>query len=547
LEYPYECAEQTFARLYANMLATHLLQSSPKIKAVFESWKNSGQLISDLEKNAAMKTLMITETPWVRDAASEAEKKQRLATLFDPDKLQTLEFEMWKSLYDLQKPSGGFPWFAGGNENSYITLHILQMYAHLVQLKIATNKNKKGLYGIMEAAYQYADTQFLKAYKNLLKSPSDQKYRQQIRYLYTRSMIGDFVELPKDVEKAMKFYLKTLQKNWIVSSLEEKAMIGLALSRMGEQKEAKSVLTSLKESAVQSTGNGMYWRELTEKKYKSYAIETHALLIEAFAEIDNDSKLLQELQLWLLQQKQVANWQTTKATTKAIYALLLNPQQYISIKDNTVFTVGTEKIKSKKLDENTKEALTGYFKTSWKKEDITPNKATISIQNKGKVAGYGAAYWQYFETLDNITKNEETSLQVSKRLFTSKKVDGERILTPISQKNLKIGDVITVQLTIDNQKEVEFIHLKDMRAEGLEPVNVLSDYKWQDGLGYYESTRDASTNFFFDRIPEGLFMLEYELRVNNIGDFSNGITTIESMYAPELRSHTQAIRLKITK
>lgn len=149
--------------------------------------------------------------------------------------------------------------------------------------------------------------------------------------------------------------------------------------------------------------------------------------------------------------------------------------------------------------------------------------------------------------MDNITKNEETSLQVSKRLFTSKKVDGERILTPISQKNLKIGDVITVQLTIDNQKEVEFIHLKDMRAAGLEPVNVLSDYKWQDGLGYYESTRDASTNFFFDRIPEGLFMLEYELRVNNIGDFSNGITTIESMYAPELRSHTQAIRLKITK
>ena len=84
-----------------------------------------------------------------------------------------------------------------------------------------------------------------------------------------------------------------------------------------------------------------------------------------------------------------------------------------------------------------------------------------------------------------------------------------------------------------------------MRAAGLEPVNVLSKYKWQDGIGYFESTRDASSNFFFDKISAGVFMIEYELRVNNTGKFSNGITTIESMYAPEIRSHTKGVRITV--
>jgi TonB-dependent SusC/RagA subfamily outer membrane receptor len=545
LEYPYECTEQTFSRLYANMLATHIVQSSPKIKEVFESWKANGQLVSDLEKNPELKTLMIAETPWARDAASETEKKQRLAQLFDAATLQTMEQEMWIKLEDLQKVSGGFPWFAGGNENPYITLHILQMYAHLVQLNIITDQNKKGLYNIMEMAYQYADKRFLEAYTELQEKPSDQKYRQQIRYIYTRSMIGDFITLPKEVKAALKAYLNILQKDWLLVSLEEKAMIALSLARMGNRKAAKKIVASLKESAVMSAENGMYWRALADKKYKAYAIETHALLIEAFAEIDNNKKVLQELQLWLLQQKQVNNWATTKATTKAIYALLIRPTPFVSIKDNTVFTIGNEKIKSARLDENTKEALTGYFKTSWQKAEVTPKKATINIQNKGKVTGYGAAYWQYFETLENVQQNDEADVQVSKELYRSKVVDGKKTLTPISKNSLKIGDVITVRLTIENKKEVSFIHLKDMRAAGLEPVNVLSEYKWQDGIGYYESTRDASSNFFFDRIPEGVFILEYELRVNNTGEFSNGITTIESMYAPELRSHTKGIRLKI--
>ncbi|MFK7748869.1 MAG: hypothetical protein AB8B65_10785, partial [Kordia sp.] len=192
-----------------------------------------------------------------------------------------------------------------------------------------------------------------------------------------------------------------------------------------------------------------------------------------------------------------------------------------------------------------KEAGTGYFKTSWKKEEVTKDKATIRIKNNGETTGFGAVYWQYFEELDKITKNEAATLQVVKELYLTETRNGEEVLVSLATKKLKIGDEITVRLTIKNKEDVDFIHLKDMRAAGLEPINVLSEYKWQDGVGYYESTRDASTNFFFDRIPKGSFIIEYKVRVNNTGEFSNGITTIESMYAPELRSHTKGIRIKV--
>ncbi|MEM6720462.1 MAG: carboxypeptidase-like regulatory domain-containing protein [Bacteroidota bacterium] len=546
MEYTYECAEQTFARLYANMLAAHILQSAPKVKEVFEAWKANGALISDLEKNPELKTLLISETPWARDAASETEKKQQLSTLFDPEAIKDMQQEMVIKLENLQKESGGFPWFAGGNENPYITLHLLQTYAHLVKLKVITDKNAGNLQDIMDDAYDYMDERFLIAYDQLLKTPNDEAYKNQIDYIYTRTMIPDAIEIPKNVKKAIDFYLETLQKDWILLSIKQKAMVALSLARMGKRKEAKKIMESLEESAVKSSESGMYWKALTARRYfSSNAVEVQALLIEAFAEITNDTKIVQELQLWLLQQKQYNRWATTKATTKAIYALLLNPQQFVSIKDNTKFTIGTEKISSKKLDETQKEAGTGYFKTSWKKDDITKDKATIRIQNNGKTTGYGAVYWQYFEALDKITKSENVPLQVSKALYLKEKNNNKETLVPIAEEELKIGDVITVRLIIENTKEVEFIHLKDMRAAGLEPINVLSEYKWQDGIGYYESTRDASTNFFFDRIPEGVFILEYELRVNNIGAFSNGITTIESMYAPELRSHTESVRIKV--
>jgi uncharacterized protein YfaS (alpha-2-macroglobulin family) len=252
------------------------------------------------------------------------------------------------------------------------------------------------------------------------------------------------------------------------------------------------------------------------------------------------------MKVWLLKNKQTKNWPTTKSTTEAIYALLLQGTDWLSVKDNTVFKIGNEKIVTKKLSENEKEAETGYLKLNWKANEIKKEMGTIVIENKSKVPGYGGIYWQYFEDLDKIKNNADGNLSVSKELYLKKNTDKGEVLQKITAENpLQIGDLVTVRLIISTKENMEFVHLKDMRASCFEPVDVLSNYQYKSGLGFYKSTKDAATHFFFDNINKGTYVLEYDVRVNNNGTFSNGISTIQSMYAPEFSSHTKGIRVLV--
>jgi uncharacterized protein YfaS (alpha-2-macroglobulin family) len=207
--------------------------------------------------------------------------------------------------------------------------------------------------------------------------------------------------------------------------------------------------------------------------------------------------------------------------------------------------VGDKVIDPTKLENVKVEAGTGYFKTSWNGSDIKKEMASITINKKGNGIAWGSLYWQYFENLDKIT-SAETPLKLNKKLFLKVNSDTGKELKEITENTqLKVGDLITVRIELRSDRNMEFIHMKDMRASGVEPINVLSKYKWQDSLGYYESTKDAATNFFFDRLPKGVYVFEYDVRVNNAGDFSNGITTIQSMYAPEFTSHSKGVRINV--
>nr|WP_052519819.1 hypothetical protein [Nonlabens ulvanivorans] len=195
-----------------------------------------------------------------------------------------------------------------------------------------------------------------------------------------------------------------------------------------------------------------------------------------------------------------------------------------------------------------KEAGTGYFKITMNAPEVYKELATVTVKNKSDVTGYGALYWQYFEDLDKIKVDDDLPLSVKKKLFKKVMTDsGEKLDEITAQDPLKIGDLITVRLIIKTNADMDFVHLKDMRASGFEPVDVISKYKWQDGLGYYQSTKDIATHFFFDQMNKGTYVFEYDVRANNAGHFSNGITQIECMYAPEFSSHSEGMRVKIEK
>ncbi len=557
MEFPHECSEQTFSRLYANTIATHIINSQPNIKKVFESWEANGSLQSPLEKNEALKQVLIAETPWLRAAQSETEQQKRLSELFEIRKMSRANERAINKLKQLQKSNGGFPWFSGGRANRYITRHVVSGFGHLERLGVLEQRSKTDR--MLQKAIQFLDREWVKdfeEYKNRNKDVENfYKQTRLLHFAYARSYhINRFPlkGITKDiVEKALDYQTQ----HWQQRSLYEKGLLALTLHRFDNApKTVNTIMTALTETAVQSKANGMYWKENKAGWYWYQSIiSTQALLIEAFTETQQSSKHskhIEALKLFLLKNKRTNRWDNTISTTDACYALLLNGNDWLSIENGVKITAPNAKTATflKNIQEamSTEEAGTGYFKTHWNADEIDESLKTIEVKNTGSVTNYGGYYWQYFENLDKIKVDDKGPLAIDKDLYlktvTNKGTELKRITT---ETPLKRGDKVTVRLLIKSEDHLEYVHLKDMRASGFEPTKVLSGYEHKDRLWYYQSTKDVATHFFIDRMPKGNYVLEYDVIANQTGTFSNGITTLQCMYAPEFNSHSSGQRVEI--
>jgi len=545
MEFVYECSEQTFARLYANSLAATIMNSRPQIKEVFKSWEADSSLVSKLEKNEELKNLILAETPWVRDAQSETIQKQELAKLFDLKKLEDEQKELLTKLGRMQNSTGAFPWLSGGRDNYFITRHIVAGLGHLKKLNVPLQDSK-----IIARALNYLDAELIRAERENYDREnlaSFYKSSSALHHLYARSFYLKDIPSSTEVRTIENKILKAQKENWLQKSIYDKGLLALVLSKYDDKKEAYKIVMALKESAVNSEKYGMYWKENNKGWFWYNApIETQSLIIEAFAEFPQEKAAIEEMKIWLLQNKRTNHWPTTKATTEATYALLMQGEDWLQSGNDVILSIGSKPINTEKLAETNVEAGTGYQKLKWTGEEMNKSFSKITVENNNTTAGYGGAYWQYFEDLDKIKVHSGSPLKVEKELYLningSSGISLKRIDTTTA---VKIGDLVTVRLVVRTTADMEYIHLKDMRASGFEPTSVLSEYKYQDGTAYYESTKDAATHFFFDLLKKGTYVLEYTVRANNAGNFSNGITSIESMYAPEFSGHTKGIRVDI--
>ena len=553
MEFPHECSEQIFNRYYANSIASFIVNSNPKIKSVFDIWqsaKGSDALLSNLEKNQELKGLLLEETPWVLNGQSETQRKKRIALLFD---LNLMAGQMDRALQKLkegQMPSGAWPWFHGMLENRYITQYIVCGFAHLDRLKVIDARKNPIVWEMLKEAVPYLDRTVRDDYAWLVKHDIELDKMNinyiHAHYLYARSYFRD-IPMHDDVEKAFDYYKGQAETYWLRFNKYVQGMIALGLNRYGNRETPAAIAKSIKEHALYSEEMGMYWKESYGFSWFQLPIETHALLIEMFDEVSGDAESVDELKTWLLKQKQTQDWRTTKATAEACYALLLRGSEWIAESEPPEITMGKEKpvkIEPRKMDNVKVEAGTGYFKTSWTGGEVVPDMGHISVKNNNTVVAWGSLYWQYFENLDRITP-EKTPLQLKKRLFVERPSDTGPVLRPLEKDKLKIGDRVKVRIELRVDRTMDYVHMKDMRASGFEPENVISQCKWQDGLCYYESTKDGSTHFFFGHLPKGVYVFEYPLRVSHAGDFSNGITTIQCMYAPEFSSHSEGVRVEV--
>ncbi len=556
MEYPYECAEQTWNRYYANSLAAMIANSSPKIKEVFKKWQSAnppagseGAFLSNLQKNQELKSVLLEETPWVLQAKNEAEQKKNIALLFDMIRMSEQLQNAYEKLKQMQSSNGGFVWFSGGPDDRYITQYIVTGIGHLKKLKAIAPGQDGYLKAILSRAIPYLDRKIKEDYDDLLKYKTNLNTYTPgyttIQYLYMRSFFPEY-EMAATSKKAYDYFRRRMQLTWVGQNKYMQGMAALALYRTADTKTPAAILKSLKETSISNEELGMYWKDQRAGWFWYEApIETHSLLIEAFQEAGTDTKTVDDLKTWLLKNKQTHNWKTTKATSEACYALLLQGSDWLTNQPTVEINAGSALIKTT----GEEEAGTGYFKKIIEGRQVKPEmgdiSVTISSNNNQQPVSWGALYWQYFEDLDKIS-TAATPLSLSKKLFIEKNTDRGPVISPVQDGSvIQVGDKIKVRIELRADRDMEYVHMKDMRASALEPVNVLSRYKWQGGLGYYESTKDASTNFFFSYLRKGTYVFEYTLFATHAGNFSNGITSIQCMYAPEFSSHSEGVRITV--
>ncbi|MCB0706184.1 MAG: alpha-2-macroglobulin [Saprospiraceae bacterium] len=578
MEYPHECSEQLFSRFYANSLATSVANSSPRVKEVFESWKGTDAMESPLSLNEELKSALLAETPWVLQAQSEAEQRRNIGLLFDLQRMATEQAKALAKLQERQLPSGGFAWFPGGRDNWYITQYIVEGLGHLDKMGVRDIREDVAAWNMTKSAVRFIDAQLVEHYEELerevkkgrTKLSDDHLDQMVLHYLYARSFFLEdrssraskedlntgkderYLRLDGKIEQVVDYYLGQSETYWTKKSQYMQGMIGLALKRLGRGEVPALIVKALKEQAVQNEELGAYWLYPGGLYWYQAPVETHALMIELFDEVGQDTEMVELLKIWLLKNKQTNRWSSTKSTAAAVYALLMNGDNWLEETGSVQITLGPGTTKS--ADWATRisgaqkgaQAGTGYFKTHFNGEDVSKEMATVEVSNPNKGIAWGAVYWQYMEDLDKIEHFEETPLKIVKQVYKVTLADWGEVLEPlIDGETLHPGDKLKVRIELRVDRDMEYVHMKDMRASGFEPIESLSSYKWQEGLGYYESPRDVATDFFISYLTKGTHVFEYPLRVIHRGDFSNGITTVQCMYAPEFTSHSEGIRLKV--
>ncbi|MCL1821777.1 MAG: hypothetical protein FWG22_03025, partial [Prolixibacteraceae bacterium] len=539
-----ENAIDYFTAFYANSLASYMANATPKLAAVFDLWKKEQggreALLSSLEKNSELKNMLLEETPWVMAAQDETEQKRRIALLFDLNRQKNQSQKYFDKLVSLQKPSGGFSWFEGMGESRYITQTILMGMARYYKMTNTKDENPEWL----KRALYYVDQQISRDFEALKKNNKDFKTEMCIGdmqwfYLHMRSFYFDF-PVSEAAAEAKEYYTSQAEKYWTQATLYGKAATAIISHRNGKTTLVGEILESLKENALKTDEMGMYWARNTAGYFwNERPVSVQTAILEAFAEAGNDENAIEEMKIWLLKQKQAQRWDSPISTADAVYALLNYGDDWLAGEGKAEI-----KINGKKVEAASREAGTGYFKKTIPGAEVTAKMGNVSVKKEDAGIGWGAVYWQYYQDVDKV-EVQGGALSVTKKLFVEKTEGNKTSMIPIEQAQVTKGDRIITRLVITTDRNLEFVAMKDLRAACFEPADQRSGMVWRESVAYYETTKDASTQFFFNFLPKGTYTFEYVSLVNNTGDFANGMSTIQCQYAPEFLGHSGSSRVVV--
>ena len=519
---------------YAHSLAACIVKENPRIKQIFDSWKaQSGTketFMSNLQKNQELKNILLAETPWLTEATNEAEQKQRIATLFDLNTMNSQLAVSVEKLGELQNADGAWSWYKGMQGSRYVTTQVMEM---LVRLNALTHQDADSrMQPMIQKGFEYLGKQAAEEYKSMKEAEKKgavglRPSEQVLRYLYICVLDG---KAPVD-KKVNQYFIDKLSGEGKELTIYGKALGAIILQQAGKVAEAKLFMQSLMEYSVVTDEMGRYF-DTPKARYSwfSYKIPTEVAAMEAIQRITKDTKAIDEMKRWLLKQKQTQTWETLIATADAVYALMAT-----GASDLLANTGGVEITLGKEVIRTPADNAIGYIKKTVIGDVMNIKK--VRVDKEGTGMGWGAVYAQYLESMDQIGE-QGNGLSVSRQLYK-----GDEALNESAP--LKVGDKITVRLTVKADRDMDFVQIKDDRAACMEPLQAVSGFRWSNGLGYYQATKDASTQFFIDQMRKGTYVIEYQVYVNRTGEYQTGIATVQSAYAPEFGGHTGGYRVMV--
>ena len=519
---------------YAHSLAAFIVKENPRIKQVFDSWKAQGgtkeTFMSNLQKNQELKNILLAETPWLTEATNEAEQKQRIATLFDLNTMNSQLAVSVEKLGELQNADGAWSWYKGMQGSRYVTTQVMEM---LVRLNALTHQDADSrMQPMIQKGFEYLGKQAAEEYKSMKEAEKKgavglRPSEQVLRYLYICALDG---KAPVD-EKVNRYFIDKLSGEGKELTIYGKALGAIILQQAGKVAEARLFMQSLMEYSVVTDEMGRYF-DTPKARYSwfSYKIPTEVAAMEAIQRITKDTKAIDEMKRWLLKQKQTQTWETPIATADAVYALMAT-----GASDLLANTGGVEITLGKEVIRTPADNAIGYIKKTVSGDVMNIKK--VRVDKEGAGMGWGAVYAQYLESMDQIGE-QGNGLSVSRQLYK-----GDEALNESAP--LKVGDRITVRLTVKADRDMDFVQIKDDRAACMEPLQAVSGFRWGNGLGYYQATKDASTQFFIDQMRKGTYVIEYQVYVNRTGEYQAGIATVQSAYAPEFGGHTGGYRVMV--
>ena len=534
---------------YANTLASYIMNSQPRIKAVFDSWKLQGgtkdTFLSNLQKNQEVKNILLSESPWVLEAQTEEQQKERIATLFDLNNIRSNNIAALTRLQELQNSSGAWSWYKGMTGSRYVTTYIAELNARLAMM---TGEQPSGTaLALQKNAFTYLHQEALKEYREILKAQKDGvKFTgvsgSILQYLYLIALSGE--QVPASNKAAYTYYLSKIGEMLPTASMDTKAIAAIILDKAGRKKEAQEFIASLKEHLTKTDEQGMFFA-FNENPYSwgGMKMQAHVDVMEALELTGGNNDTVEEMKLWLLKQKQTQQWNSPVATADAVYALLMKGVNLLDNQGDVRIVIAKEVLETVSPSKTTVPGL-GYIKRSFTQKNVVDARK-IEVEKRNPGIAWGAVYAEYESPIKDV-RQQGGELNVQKQLYVERMVNNAPQLQPITEKTvLQVGDKVVSRLSIRADRAMDFVQLKDQRGACFEPIGSVSGYNWSNGIGYYVDIKDASTNFFFDHLGKGVYVLEHSYRISRVGTYETGLATMQCAYAPEYASHSASMTIII--